>query len=371
MTIKTIEYSVGVAGITPATEQFAGTQGDHRVVELDFILTDELYSAATKVASDGKLMYRFDVYDGEGGIWQSEAKELDDTNVCIELEERHTRYGGKVEVYLVITALSADGEIEVELYAFPATLRFKNRPEGEYQEGENYESVTGLVDVAKQKSVEATSSAEAAENIKKEMQDFAAEIEQKLKNGDFDGLGVKGAEIVNDELIITYTNGEVQNLGNVKGDKGDTGPQGEKGDAGKDGKDAVTDQTHNPKSENAQSGKAVAEAVSNLVPKKGLENPGAPFSSVLAVDNSYYSNGDINGNGFGIPIDNAYKYIDVHDVDYASKRVESASTYARMIPTRDENGNLWTGTPIDDEDCANKKYVDGLVGDIESLLGGI
>ncbi len=52
-----------------------------------------------------------------------------------------------------------------------------------------------------------------------------------------------------------------------KGVKGDIGPQGiqgekgDKGDTGEPGKDAVTDQTYNPTSENAQSGKAVAEAV--------------------------------------------------------------------------------------------------------------
>ena len=33
---------------------------------------------------------------------------------------------------------------------------------------------------------------------------------------------------------------------------------------GEDGKDAVTDQTYNPESENAQSGKAVAEAIGNI-----------------------------------------------------------------------------------------------------------
>ena len=40
--------------------------------------------------------------------------------------------------------------------------------------------------------------------------------------------------------------------------------KGDKGEPGKDGKDAVTDSSYNPESENAQSGKAVAEAISNL-----------------------------------------------------------------------------------------------------------
>lgn len=37
-----------------------------------------------------------------------------------------------------------------------------------------------------------------------------------------------------------------------------------KGDPGENGKDAITDQTYNPESENAQSGKAVAEALSTI-----------------------------------------------------------------------------------------------------------
>ena len=70
--------------------------------------------------------------------------------------------------------------------------------------------------------------------------------------------------------------GEKGNKGD-KGDKGEQGIQGiqgiqgvkgDKGDKGVDGKDAITDQTYNPKSENAQSGVAVAEAVSGKEDKK-------------------------------------------------------------------------------------------------------
>ena len=49
-----------------------------------------------------------------------------------------------------------------------------------------------------------------------------------------------------------------------KGDKGDTGAvgaKGDKGDKGDPGKDAITDRAYSPTSENAQSGKAVAEAL--------------------------------------------------------------------------------------------------------------
>lgn len=229
MAIKTIEYTVDIAGITPAAERFAGTQGDHRVTKLEFVLSDDLYDEITH-ATTNKVMLRFDVYDGEGGIWTSDATELSGNTVSIELEERHTRYGGKITVYLVMTALSEDNETEIELYSFPARLRLNNRPDGISQDGENYESMTALAESAK-------SSALAAETSNQELQGFAVEIEEKLKNGDFDGVGVKNAEIVNDELIITYTDNTVQNLGNVKGEKGDVGPQGEKGDTETIGED--------------------------------------------------------------------------------------------------------------------------------------
>lgn len=52
-----------------------------------------------------------------------------------------------------------------------------------------------------------------------------------------------------------------QGVAGAKGEKGDKGDKGEKGDKGDPGEDAVTDQTYDPTSQNAQSGVAVAEAV--------------------------------------------------------------------------------------------------------------
>ena len=45
--------------------------------------------------------------------------------------------------------------------------------------------------------------------------------------------------------------------------------------------------------------------------------------------------------------------------------------FAYGIPKRNEQGNLFTNTPTKELECANKGYVDSLVGDIETLLGGI
>lgn len=57
----------------------------------------------------------------------------------------------------------------------------------------------------------------------------------------------------------------------AKGEQGIQGEKGEKGDPGADGKDAVIDQTYSPESENAQSGVAVAEAISSKADKEEWE----------------------------------------------------------------------------------------------------
>lgn len=311
MAIKTIEYKVTLCGITPATEQFAGTQGDHKVMEIKFLLTDELYSAAITAASNGKLMYRFDIYDGQGGIWSSEAAELNTSSVGIELEERHTRHGGKVTAYLVITSLSADNETDIELYTFPARLRFNDRLSGIAQEGESYESITGLAEVAKTKADEALQSANsAAKSVNNISEIIDSAVSDALKD----------------------INGAIA---------------------------SSTDQTYNANSKNAQSGKAVAEAVEQLMPKV-LPACSEWYDQILVIkDIQHDENGELSYKYSTFPIDQQH--------EYTSGGLEEPY----CIPIRNYNACLTTNYPSDEYDCTNKAYVDGLVGDIETLLGGI
>lgn len=440
MNLRELNYNIDMDGISPGVEQFGGTQGDHRVTKLNFVFSDKFNQEIDELGAEGyRLMYRVDVYNGEGGIWQSEPTELIDNTVSVELEERHTRFGGKITVYLVITALSQDNETQVELYSFPVVLQLKNRPEGVYQEGENYESISGLAEITKQKADEASLSAIAAENSKKELQEIAAIVEEKLKNGEYDGVGVEAAEIIDDELIITYTNGVIQNLGNVKGDAGQQGVKGDKGDAGKD---AVTDQTYNAESENAQSGKAVAEALTNHYTKVEIDNldsvqnvrrfkvdKDTGLSITSPSGNQYidlYDNSDmdINVDGHNINVSSA-KILNVatpeDDTDAATKGYVDSTAKLKMpritegdqleakaiiikqnaklqeidgklypadsdyqhltidpiynktspkpnvLVVRDAKGNLYTGEPVDNEDCVNKKYVDDAVSNLSGL----
>ncbi|MBQ6885753.1 MAG: hypothetical protein IJN56_08485 [Clostridia bacterium] len=227
MALRNFNFDVSINGIIPNIVTDAGTQGDHGVTRLNFMLTEEIYQEIVNSVVDGRVVYRFDLYNGEGGIWQSEALALVSREVGITLEEKHTRFGGKLIVYLIITSLTSNNETDIELYNYPIMLKLKNRPNGVFQEGENYQSVVSLAENVKQQVLLAEGLAETTKEYNEQAREFAALVEEKLKNGEFDGVGVKTAEIVDGELVITYSNGNSQNLGNIIGQKGDKGDKGD------------------------------------------------------------------------------------------------------------------------------------------------
>ena len=75
---------------------------------------------------------------------------------------------------------------------------------------------------------------------------------------------------------------------------------------------------------------------------------------------------NIEANIDGTMPDNAYEYINVNNVGSKYAQGEAANTLA----LRDNNGNLWTYAPVDEEDCVNKKYVDDKIAAIPSGGGG-
>lgn len=334
MAITTLTYNIDTASVTPNFEQSAGTQGDHRATGLMFVISDSLYEKLTNTLSNARLMYRFDIYDGEGGLWSSEAKELNEKNIGFELEERHTRYGGKITVYTVITALTDNGETETELYSVPVVLHLANKPDGVLKDGESYESMTSLSESAKSSAELARLNADAAAakaadagnsaNASKISSDEAALCVDKAEQFVLEAENTvnKALEPINDEMM-----GMASAINSLESN--------------------LSSQYYN-KSE-------VDEAVSSCVPRKQLNATGAPFDSVIAVNNSDYNGGDADGNGFGIPNDSSYKYIDIIGEELGK---DIYGAHYNTIVKRDSKGNLFSGTPIDDQDCANKKYVD-------------
>ena len=105
----------------------------------------------------------------------------------------------------------------------------------------------------------------------------------------------------------------------------------------------TVDQTYNAESENAQSGKAVAEAITQSDDKIDKRLPKLiAWTSQLKRVLSLKEN--IEASQEGTMPDNAYEYINVNSV--YSKYDQSLSKNALAL--RDNNGNLWTYTPVDD-----------------------
>lgn len=104
---------------------------------------------------------------------------------------------------------------------------------------------------------------------------------------------------------------------------------------------------------------ALDDKINKRLPK--LTAWSSQFKRVLSLKENIEANID------GTMPDNAYEYINVNNVGSKYAQGEAANTLA----LRDNNGNLWTYAPVDNEDCVNKKYVDDIVGNIEALLGGI
>ena len=122
------------------------------------------------------------------------------------------------------------------------------------------------------------------------------------------------------------------------------------------------DQTYNAKSANAQSGIAVAQAVDGCIPIPEYEETYG-IEKVVVYDDADYQDYDYDENGNYVSCDryippSAFKSrpIDYSMSDGANKTY--TANRADYIAARDSNGNLWTGTPVDDVDCVNKKYAD-------------
>lgn len=164
MSIRTLKYTVTVDGILPATEQFAGTQGDKNVTEVIFDLLD----IKLNISDKNGLYYRFDGYDAEGNILRGDSYELAElSSVKFVLPEELTRHGGKICVYLIITKIieNENGqETEMELYCFPARMRLNSLPSGVDIEGEG-ESFTTLAESAKSAADRAEAAAASIADI--------------------------------------------------------------------------------------------------------------------------------------------------------------------------------------------------------------
>lgn len=162
MAVRTINYTVTANGIAPATQQLGGVQGEHNATELVFALDADLLETIRGKAGENPVVYRFDVHDGAGGVTPTDPQPLTDEAPVYLLENKISRIGGSIQVFLIITEIQNE-QTEMDLFLFPALLRLKDKQDGPLNEGENYESLSTLSETAKQSAADAAESAQASE----------------------------------------------------------------------------------------------------------------------------------------------------------------------------------------------------------------
>lgn len=211
MAIREIEFTAMKNGIKPATRQVIGVQDDHRATNVSFALAEDLLTELNEERESGSVLYyRFDVYDGAGGVIRTDSQILDaqTESVSVQLDDSMTRYGGNLQVYLVITAVQDDTTV-LEVNSFPAQISMKKKPAAQEKDDDSRESLTTLAESARENARIAEESAAVA-------LDGAGRTEnarRSLEDGDYfvlDG-GTATSEfpvgIVLDDMLSTTENG--------------------------------------------------------------------------------------------------------------------------------------------------------------------
>ncbi len=220
MAIREFKYTVTPDSIAGSTVSKGGVQGERNATKLIFELSASLQNKLSALVAEGdnkSFYYRFDCYDGAGGMYSTAPVEFDpsnETEFSHLIAKKQTEFGGTIQVYFVITLVNgkstedtADDTTELELYSYSVKLMLKALPNGAETEGEDYESITTLAMMARKAAEDAQASVITSTDINE-----------------------------NGELVITYADGTTKNIGNVKGDKG------EKGDIGNSGVHVGTDE---------------------------------------------------------------------------------------------------------------------------------
>lgn len=219
MAIRKIEYTVKAAGLSPSVRQPGGVQGDHRVTALHFKLDDSLWDilqARVTTSEGGTLYYRFDEYNGEGGVISTEPQPLVNKLIVFDVEEWLTRYGGVVKVVMCLT-LCDSTNTWFNLFTYPALLQLKGRPAGSEPDDKEYQSITQLTVAAKQAAVEAETSMNEAISAQEKAGNSraaAGEAKEAAENAR------QGAETAEDNAVKAQTAAEAaQKAAETAGDQ--------------------------------------------------------------------------------------------------------------------------------------------------------
>ena len=221
MALRTINFEVGKdERLSPNTVQDGGVQGDHNITELKFKLSDDLHKHLQDTCVSGKLIYRFDGFDGEGKKIPSDTFELTESEVVYPLSHKLTKHGGLVKVELIISYIeevennddSVSYKTSEVVHTPPARLKliFSSYASGQDEE---YKDMSTLAEIIKQKRDETYSILEEIKTAKAELETLWGNL-QNVNEFIFQGgtaSDVLETDFVIDDVMSEYSRNAVQN----------------------------------------------------------------------------------------------------------------------------------------------------------------
>ena len=252
--IRSIRYKIteDTKGIEPKTKQWAGMQYEDNATVVEFDISNLPHAIHSA---------RIDFDSAAAGYHPSVNLQVSNSGIISrEIPKYITQYGGDLQIVAVIT--TEDGltrEADAVCYSYPVTVYFTpvSKSEGGSEDVEG--NISEMENVVREMAANVESNLQTTDDYRKE-----TELYYREAKGLHDSI--IAADVTAEKL--TETKQEAEELINTVEQKlanGDfNGKDGKDGKDGANGKDAITDQTYDPNSPNAQSGKAVAEALSNV-----------------------------------------------------------------------------------------------------------
>ena len=174
MALKTITFTVEAdQTLSPATVQEGGVQGDHKATEVAFKFSNSISNYLQVRGTEGKLVYRFDAYDGQGEVHSSDTADLAGNTVKYPLAYNVTHYGGLVKVELIISLINGENTSEV-IHTESARLKLSFNSFSTRDKSQGYTDMSTLAEITKQNAAKAELAASEATTAKKETESAAA-----------------------------------------------------------------------------------------------------------------------------------------------------------------------------------------------------
>ena len=261
--IRSIRYKIteDIKGIEPKTKQWAGMQYEDNATDIVFDLSKVFERVGISAA-------RIDFNSAAAGYHPSENLDFGSGEIRRTIPKYITQYGGELQITAVITLVDPTNESKPSVcLSYPVEVYFTPVEKSENGNTDVEGNISEMEKVVKEMAASVESNLQTTDDYRKETELYYREakgLHDSIIAADVTAEKLTETKQEAEELIDTVE----QKLAN-----GDfNGKDGKDGKDGANGKDAITDQSYNPTSENAQSGKAVAEAVANVGENKQLQH---------------------------------------------------------------------------------------------------